>query len=784
MAESRDSEFDARLKRLEAAIAALERSVDALRAERGAAPSRAPADPLYEQVQRSYNARAADASRASSFPEPPIAPRRREQSSGGIDPSISSWFASRNPEWWLSRVGIGFVVLAVLLLYLYAIDKGWITPVVRVFTGVTVGALLFIAATRVRTDTTPADSPDLGFRELLLGGGLAVWYVTAYAAAVWYQLISIPTARLVFFVIGIISTWIALQERRQIFALVAVAAGFATPFILPAPVHSLTELSLYLGAVTAIGLIIYLMRGWQLIVWITFIGFWSSVNAAVDTEVWGPAVVVDSFDSTDQWSVNPSKGVDIAIRTDTVGLHARAMRLDFDFHGHSGYAIVHRAVNITLPPKYEFSFWIKGNAPPNTLEFKLVDSTQGVWWSRIPAFRFTPRWQEITRSKWEIAYAFGPTRTYMSDFDLKRISAIEFAISTTSGGKGSVWLDDLALAPRVHPARGSIALAILVLTAVAALIRAASLRRRLLLLGSPRYTPAPVTGAIRRLMEAMDSLSKTLGGVGRSAPDSLIVWVLILMSPLLAVVMLEQIWPQPSDEIWGAGLVLLGVGAFALSRRPKRSDAEINHVALTASVLWGLIGVALLAPTPEYIPACALMAALVFNYMSRDCAGPRALAKLAIGLALMAVAGHELSFPHTGLVHLRWVLSGIVTVGVAAFIARKIVADPAQERQGMVLGAASYATALIVLWSALNPVWAPLVTTSYAVLGAVLLIMSRREGARPLLRYLGGATMVIVVGRLLLVDLSTVDTIWRVLLFLVCGALFLYTGYRMQPRRD
>jgi uncharacterized membrane protein len=41
--------------------------------------------------------------------------------------------------------------------------------------------------------------------------------------------------------------------------------------------------------------------------------------------------------------------------------------------------------------------------------------------------------------------------------------------------------------------------------------------------------------------------------------------------------------------------------------------------------------------------------------------------------------------------------------------------------------------------------------------------------------------MVIVVVRLLMVDLSSVETIWRVLLFLVIGALFLYTGYRMQP---
>jgi hypothetical protein len=172
---------------------------------------------------------------------------------------------------------MGFLVLGVLLLYSYAVDHGWITPPVRVFTGATVGGLLFWAAARVRSHTEHAGSADLGLRELLLGGALAIWYVTAYAAAVWYQLIGIPVARLIFFLLGIVSTWIALQERREIFALVAVATGFATPFILPAPVRSMTELSLYLGAVTAIGLIIYLMRGWQSIVWITFLAFWGSV---------------------------------------------------------------------------------------------------------------------------------------------------------------------------------------------------------------------------------------------------------------------------------------------------------------------------------------------------------------------------------------------------------------------------------------------------------------------------------------------------------------------------
>jgi uncharacterized membrane protein len=48
------------------------------------------------------------------------------------------------------------------------------------------------------------------------------------------------------------------------------------------------------------------------------------------------------------------------------------------------------------------------------------------------------------------------------------------------------------------------------------------------------------------------------------------------------------------------------------------------------------------------------------------------------------------------------------------------------------------------------------------------------------MRRLGSITLVLVVARLLLVDLARVETIWRVLLFLGCGALFLLTSYRLQ----
>jgi hypothetical protein len=614
MDSSREIEFEARLARMEESISVLQRSVDAILAGIAAAPTPTASGPSFRDQRRDPLAEQVFQGQTSGFPE--SSPRGTPADDFGA--GLSSWFSSRSPEWWLSRLGIGFMILAVVILYGYAIDKGWITPPIRVLAGTLLGGALFWAATRTPHTDIPTHPHALGLRELFFGGGLAIWYVTAYAASVWYQLISIPSARLAFFALAILSTWIALQERREIFATLAIVTGFATPFILQAPAGSMTELSLYMGLMTAMGATIYLMRGWPSIVWMTFVAFWLTVAGV-----------------------------------------------------------------------------------PNT-------------------------------------------------------------------------------GARETAAHGSIALTILIVIVAAAFVRIPSLRRQLLHLGSSRYTPFPLSSGMIRLMDALDSVAAALGG-GKSAPDSLVLWLLPLSSPILAVAFLQDIWTAVPNGIWGIALILLGAGAFALARRGNEVEAEVTHLEFTAAVLWTVLGVGRIASTPEWIPLVSAIAAFVLLSTPRFPVGARAVAKATIAIGLFAIVGHELSFEDAGLVHLRWILSGIATVGCAGLIAQTLAEDPAEKSQGMVFAVAAYLAGLTVVWRALEPVWPPLVTTSYAVLGAVLLVMSRKPGSNQLLRRLGGVTMLIVVARLLLVDLSTVETIWRVLLFLVCGALFLYTGYRLQP---
>jgi hypothetical protein len=153
--------------------------------------------------------------------------------------------------------------------------------------------------------------------------------------------------------------------------------------------------------------------------------------------------VLDPFESVSGWKTTPSDGVSLSISQDE-GLHGRAMRLDFDFHGHGGYAVVHKDFDIALPANYEFTFSIRANAPVNNLEFKLIDSTgDNVWWSNQRDFVFPRDWKTVTRKKRHIAFAWGP----LGGGEMTKVAAIEFAITAGSGGKGTVWIDDLALNP-------------------------------------------------------------------------------------------------------------------------------------------------------------------------------------------------------------------------------------------------------------------------------------------------------------------------------------------------
>ena len=152
--------------------------------------------------------------------------------------------------------------------------------------------------------------------------------------------------------------------------------------------------------------------------------------------------LLDDFADPAAWTLSASDDVKAALRPAT-GPNGNALCIDFDFGKVTGYVSARRALPIDFPPRFEFRLNLRGDAPQNALQWKLVDASgDNVWWANRPDYRFPRDWQALRFRQRDIAFAWGPT----ADRELRRTASAELVIAPGSGaGKGSVCFDHLVL---------------------------------------------------------------------------------------------------------------------------------------------------------------------------------------------------------------------------------------------------------------------------------------------------------------------------------------------------
>jgi hypothetical protein len=124
------------------------------------------------------------------------------------------------------------------------------------------------------------------------------------------------------------------------------------------------------------------------------------------------------------------------------------VRLEIDFQGHGGYAIARRRLALDLSENYQFAFWVRGDTPPENLEFKLLDASgDDVWWAVRRDFAFTGAWQRIVVKKRHLAFAWGPA----GGGDIHHAATLEIAVSAGRGGRGVVELAGFTYEPLPPP---------------------------------------------------------------------------------------------------------------------------------------------------------------------------------------------------------------------------------------------------------------------------------------------------------------------------------------------
>ncbi|MDX2114478.1 MAG: coagulation factor 5/8 type domain-containing protein [Planctomycetota bacterium] len=154
-------------------------------------------------------------------------------------------------------------------------------------------------------------------------------------------------------------------------------------------------------------------------------------------------ILSDGEDVT-AWAASGSSGVQVALAADAGPEGSgRAVRVDFDFARGSGFAVFRLPVRMTLPTNFRLSMDVRSDGPPNNFEIKFIDETgDNVWWFNRRGFEFPREWTTLHTPRRRLSFAWGPGGAGKG---LREISAIEFAVTAGTGGKGSVLIDNVVL---------------------------------------------------------------------------------------------------------------------------------------------------------------------------------------------------------------------------------------------------------------------------------------------------------------------------------------------------
>ena len=250
-------------------------------------------------------------------PQPPAAPRsaaRRESprhlpvaESENVFTSALQWFMQGNP---VVRVGLVILFIGLSFLARYAAQVG-LFPIELRLAGIGAVGIALLAVGFRQREAKPT------FGLLLQGGGVAVLYLTVFAAFRLYQLLPQMAAFAFMVLVCAASCALALLQNSRSLAFTAFAGGFATPILLSTGGGSHIALFSYYTLLNLAILFIATRRAWREL---NLLGFVATFSVA---SLWGwMRYDIEHYASAQGFLI-----VFIAIFIATAILYARAMPL-------------------------------------------------------------------------------------------------------------------------------------------------------------------------------------------------------------------------------------------------------------------------------------------------------------------------------------------------------------------------------------------------------------------------------------------------------------------------
>lgn len=162
-------------------------------------------------------------------------------------------------------VGIIAATLGVGFFLKYAFENQWIGPTGRVLLGAAAGCALLALAERLRAR---------GYRSyahVLAGGGILILYLSTYAARVFYDLVPLPVGFALMSVVTATAVALAVRYDALSIAVLALIGGFLTPLLLSTHTDKQIALFAYIAFLDAGVLAVAYFKRWRVVDHLAFV---------------------------------------------------------------------------------------------------------------------------------------------------------------------------------------------------------------------------------------------------------------------------------------------------------------------------------------------------------------------------------------------------------------------------------------------------------------------------------------------------------------------------------
>lgn len=170
---------------------------------------------------------------------------------------------------WTSLLGVAFVLAAVMTLFKYSIDQGWLTNGFKIGVGLLAGAGMIVLGLRFK----PLRNVQL-LGEIAAGLGVAILYTTCAFAGIYYALWDPMTVFLGMIVITVGTAAYSYRFNSRILMCIGMIGALLSPCVMRPETDQVFSLFLYLLVINATFFLFSLRRPWLELRLVSFLGTW------------------------------------------------------------------------------------------------------------------------------------------------------------------------------------------------------------------------------------------------------------------------------------------------------------------------------------------------------------------------------------------------------------------------------------------------------------------------------------------------------------------------------